>query len=233
VHVFGRELFGSGCPGTEVVRARKQDGEPADPRHRGHVVQQCKVNETRQEGLALLNAPGEMVRGAKELALRDPDPDSLDPAQLALDTQILNTLLEPNAISVGASQLRMEAAARVGVLKPALDASVSAKASNWLEIMLCHQLAATHHAAMRLFALAGQAASAHDAAQIARLMNAAARQMDSYQAGMLALMKFKAAGKQTVIVHHQHVTVADGGQAVIAASMKTGGSRREGRRPKK
>ncbi len=40
---------------------------------------------------------------------------------------------------------------------------------------------------------------------------------------MLALMKFKAAGKQTVIVHHQHVTVADGGQAVIAASMKTGG----------
>jgi hypothetical protein len=80
------------------------------------------------------------------------------------------------------------------------------------------------HAAMRLFALAGQAAaSAHDAAQIARLMNAAARQMDTYQAGMLALMKFKAAGKQTVIVHHQHVTVADGGQAVIAASIKTGG----------
>ncbi len=86
-------------------------------------------------------------------------------------------------------------AARVGVLQPALDASVSAKASNSLEIMLCHQLAATHHAAMRL----------NDATQIARLMNAAARQMDSYQTGMLALMKFKAAGKQTVTVHHQHV----------------------------
>src|ERR1017187_5454211 len=49
-----------------------------------------------------------------------------------------------------------------------------------------------------------------------------------YQAGFFTLQKIRTGGKQTVVV--QHVRVADGGQAVIAGSMKTGGPRGGGRR---
>ena len=44
--------------------------------------------------------------------------------------------------------------------------------------------------------------------------------------GTLALLKFKTGGKQTVVV--QHVTVTDGGQAVVAGSVVKGGTHEPG-----
>jgi hypothetical protein len=60
--------------------------------------------------------------------------------------------------------------------------------------------------------------------EVARLSNAAARMMQIFQEGLLVLQKLRTGGKQTVVV--QHVQVSDGGQAVIAGSVKseTGGS---------
>ena len=85
--------------------------------------------------------------------------------------------------------------------------------------MLCHQMAATHRAAMTLMARGLE--DRMPPLEMARLTNAAARMMDSYQSALLTLQKIRTGGKQIVVV--QHVQVSDGGQAVIAGSMKTGG----------
>jgi hypothetical protein len=59
--------------------------------------------------------------------------------------------------------------------------------------------------------------------EVARLANSTARIMGSFQQGLLTMQRLKAGGRQIVTV--QHVTVADGGQAVIAGQM-TGGKRK-------
>jgi len=60
---------------------------------------------------------------------------------------------------------------------------------------------------------------------MARLSNAAARMMQVYQEGLLALHKMRTGGKQVVVV--QHVQVSDGGQAVITGSVEAEGELRK------
>ena len=55
--------------------------------------------------------------------------------------------------------------------------------------------------------------------EMARLSNAEARMMQVYQEAFLTLQKIRTGGKQTVVV--QHVQVSQGGQAVIAGSVKS------------
>ena len=55
-------------------------------------------------------------------------------------------------------------------------------------------------------------------------MNASARMMDTYQRALLTLERVRNGGKQTVVV--QHVTVAGGGQAVVAGQVEAGPKRR-------
>ena len=112
----------------------------------------------------------------------------------------------------------MEAAESAGVLEAAVDAAVSVRARNSLEKMLCHQMAATHHMAMKLMVRAADARL--PPVETARLTNAGAGLMQVYQDGLLALKKFRTGGQQKIVV--QHVQVSDGGQAVIAGQMKTG-----------
>ena len=175
----------------------------------------------RQEGSALLAPPeGKVLRGAGEAMVRDVAAgNGLSPEQRAIELLLIDTLEQPTTVNLGASQLRVEAAAKLGILQPALDAAQSADANNSLEKMLCHQLAAAHHNAMTLLGRAVGAGEFRlpDEMQMTRYTNAAARMMDVYREGMLALLKFKTGGKQTVVV--QHVTVSDGGQAVIAGSV--------------
>jgi hypothetical protein len=90
---------------------------------------------------------------------------------------------------VGASGKRSEAAYQAGVLEPAIDAAESAQASNSLEKMLCHQMAAVHFTAMRL--LEHSAGAKLQAGEVARFTNAAARMMDVYQNACLTLQKLK------------------------------------------
>lgn len=78
-------------------------------------------------------------------------------------------------------------------------------------------MAAMHRAAMKLTARSLDFTS--EPVEMARLSNAAARMMQVYQEAFLALQKIRTGGKQTVVV--QHVQVSQGGQALIAGSMKS------------
>ena len=113
----------------------------------------------------------------------------------------------------------------------AVDAAESIGAANSLERMLAHQAATAHKMAMQLAAKASDFAgsiSAYDplvrqqalSIEAARMAGVSARMMDSFQRALLTLERLRNGGKQVVVV--QHVTVADGGQAVVAGAV-TGG----------
>src|SRR5262249_15419156 len=91
------------------------------------------------------------------------------------------------------------------------------------------QLASAHLASLKLLTLGLDYAARTtqwkqaDAVEACRLVNASARLMSVFQAGLLTLGKRRTGGKQTVVVQHQHVYVNDGGQAVVAGDLTTGG----------
>lgn len=142
----------------------------------------------------------------------------------------------PDLVVIEASRQRMELADNAGSLSMALDASATITAANNLEKMLAHQAAAAHIAAMEFLAEASDVRRAYKrtnyshptlSIEATRLLNASARMMDTYQHALLTLQRLRNGGKQTVVV--QHVTVADGGQAVVAGQVKAGTKRRRGR----
>jgi len=142
---------------------------------------------------------------------------------------IIATLEEPNTIAVDASEQRASLAARANVLSPALDAVQTVGATNSLEKMLCHQLAAVHTAGMEFLARTVQ--SNLPPLEHARLLNAVARMFETYGSGCRTLQKLQTGGKQHVVVQYQQqVNVAPGGQAMVAARVARGS--RGGRRRK-
>ena len=143
---------------------------------------------------------------------------------LGAHARIVDTLEHPNTVAVGASRDRMSAAVGAGVLEPAIDAVMAAQARNSIEKMLCHQLAAAHHSAMRLIERSIDPDLRLQPADVVRFTNASARMMDIYQAGCLALLKMKTQGTQRVVV--QHVNVGPGGQAVVAGHVDRGSRER-------
>jgi hypothetical protein len=178
------------------------------------------VSNKMDEGLAkrdddaMLKAPDNLLSSCGEVIQRD--------FRLPF---IVDTLENPNMVSVIASEQRIDLAACVWprMAESAVDAAVSAQAANSLEKMLCHQLAAAHFAAMKLTGY-----SVHNSpppVEVARLSNAAARMMQVFQEGLLALQKLKMGGKQTVVV--QHVQVSEGGQAVIAGAIRSRSRKRK------
>src|SRR5215208_6293990 len=62
--------------------------------------------------------------------------------------------------------------------------------------------------------------------QLTRLANALARGTAEFQGAMLTLQKLRNGGRSVVTV--QHVTVKDGGQAVVTGQVTGGGRRPEG-----
>jgi hypothetical protein len=60
-----------------------------------------------------------------------------------------------------------------------------------------------------------------------RLAGAVARMSGAYQSGMATVQRIRSGGTQRVIV--QHVTVSEGGQAVVAGQVETGGPAPGGR----
>lgn len=154
---------------------------------------------------------------------------------------VLCTVQEsPDMLTATASRERLELTGNA--LPMAVDAAASIQAKNSLERMLAHEMASAHRLGM-LFA--EQAASLLEAArpkhafapinqqhsvEAARMANAAARMMTSFQDALLALDKIRRGGKQTVKVVHQHVAVGPGGQAVVAAGgVKSGGHKARGK----
>ena len=187
-----------------------------------------EAEAARKEADRLLTPPKDLIGSAETELVPAIEPGEASPA---IRLSMVCTLADPNTIAVDASEQRAMAATRVGVLSPAMDAIVTANAKNSIEKMLCHQLAAVHDAGMELLirvretALMGQL----PVAEIVRLTNGAARLFDTYQTGCLTLQKMKTGGKQHVVVQHQQlVNVSNGGQAVVAAKVSRGGSRKEG-----
>ena len=214
--------------GAQAIRALAKAEYPAKRPAWDQFDAMAKDREAqvvRENGERLRRANGShLLKTAGEMLQYEPGPiKGVSQEQLALEVAMIDTLETPDMIGLGASQLRMEAATKVGILQPALDAVETAQAANSIEKMLCHQLTACHFAAMALYARAtgAQEIGRPDAADTVRFMNAAARQADTFREGALALLKLKTGGKQTVVV--QHVHVSDGGQAVIAGNVSKGG----------
>lgn len=114
----------------------------------------------------------------------------------------------------------------------AIDMAESLEAANSAELGLAHQMAATHSLAQRLIGRANleiEGLARHDwerrreaVVEIARLSNAAARLMETYQRGFILLAKPQAGAKRPVVV--QRVQINDGGQAVVAGQVNASGS---------
>ncbi len=97
--------------------------------------------------------------------------------------------------------------------------------------MLAHQLASAHHSAMTLTKQLNTCIEQMEYTredrreranvQATRLAGAVTRMMASFQEGALTLQKLRSGGQQVVTV--QHINVGDGGQAVVAGKVSTGG----------
>jgi hypothetical protein len=140
----------------------------------------------------------------------------------------------PDVVRGGASPARLTLAADAEVLDLAVDAAETIQARNSLERMLAHQIAAAHGLAMKLTAkasyFAGHVTSwdpkcrqQMQSIEAARMAGAAARMMEAFQRGLLTLDRLRNGGRQVVTV--QHVNVGDGGRAVVAGKVSTGGQR--------
>lgn len=152
---------------------------------------------------------------------------------------LVDTVRErPSMLAAEASESRLRLTGNSMVL--AVDAAESIKARNSLEKMLAHELAAAHRLAMHMAEQSAQLVDRHESwgkmnnpahtIEAARLANASARMMGAFQDGLLTLERIRRGGKQTVKVIHQHVAVAAGGQAVVAAGgVKGGGLKTRGR----
>jgi hypothetical protein len=144
-----------------------------------------------------------------------------------------------------ASSDAMDLAARADVLALALEMANSINAKNRAEKLLAHQAVTMHTLGMNLVARAQNEIDRADRhansgnvqwrqvanVEAARATNAAARAFSAFSDAMLTLQKLRTGGKQVVQV--QHVTVKEGGQAVVGqnvrSSGKSGGRKRGGR----
>jgi hypothetical protein len=172
----------------------------------------------------------EIVRQATnggEMALYDYP----DPADLYTGMHLLDTLKNPNMAEAHASLERYKLLLEIGCVELGQDLASTIEPRNSLERMLAGQLASVHYIALRMLARSvdhnahiGDFTSTWQREQnveACRLANTAARLLSSFNEGALTLHKLRTGGKQTVVV--QHVHVSEGGQAVIAGDMTTGG----------
>jgi hypothetical protein len=154
------------------------------------------------------------------------------------------TRTTPDLLDAEASQERLGLAREAGALTLALDTAEGMGAASPAEQMIAHQMATAHALGMRLAAKADafaarkfltyhpRGATAEDEAkreqvasiEAARMANASARMMEATARAALTLDRLRNGNRQTVVV--QYVTVADGGQAVVAGAVPPGGRRK-------
>ncbi len=157
--------------------------------------------------------------------------------------QLHNTVTSPDYVTVDASRDRLELAQQAGALETGLDLADTVGAQNSLERMLAHQMAAVHRCAMRMTAqvnrnmdhLEGILPDRYTMDRIqtlntenCRMAATAMRMMATFQQGATTLQRLRTGGSQQVTVQHQYVTkVEEGGQAVVAGQVRTGGGGRK------
>lgn len=193
---------------ADQLEARPPFSHLDTPRNR------LEAERLRAQAGELLKPVGTVVAGAGEVVMwTHTEGHPWDHATSVADS-LRDTLEYPNTIGIQASTQRLEAALDLGILEASVDAADTIQAANAIEKMLAHQLAAAHHTAMKLLHRSG--ADGLQPADVVRFTNAAARMIEMYQAGCLAMLKLKAGGTQRIIVQQQQVNVAPGGQALVA-----------------
>jgi hypothetical protein len=183
-----------------------------------------EARRCRLEAEALRTPTQPVVRGTGEALTWDDKADG----EIGSHAWLVDTLEHPDGISTGAASQRLHAAHQAGILRPTVDTAQSAQASNSVEKMLCHQMAAAHHVAMQM--MTRSLAPGLPPAEVVRFSNAAARQFDVYQNGCLVLQKLKSGGTQRILVQQQQVNVGPGGQAVVAGRLSQGSRTRRGKK---
>lgn len=168
------------------------------------------------------------VDGSTEVILGEVVPlpacdDCSNSEAIAVDV-IRDTLQNPDTVAVDASMERTRSLHHAGALEIGIDAANSIEAKNSLEKMLAHQMAVCHAKAMEIFTTAADFPRGREDLAV-KMLNVAARLMDTYQKGMVTLAKVRNAGKQTITVKQVHVS---GGQNVIADNITRGGSNGRG-----
>jgi len=140
------------------------------------------------------------------------------------------TLKDPNSVSIGASLQRLRLMDETHSIDMAVDAAETIEAKNSLEKMLAHQMTSCHVLSMRLMSRAARFADNLNVSyshphmeQAVKVINAAARLMDTYQRGLSTLAKIRKGGQQKVTVEHVHVNA--GGQAIVGNVMGGGGDK--------
>lgn len=142
----------------------------------------------------------------------------------------------PDMLNADASLDRLQLLGDLNAMALGADMAESVAAAGSLEKALAHQMAACHAMAMRFLAKSNaqlsQVSTWNDKArqqmasiEAARLAGTASRLLEAHTRAALTLQRLRSGGKQTVVV--QHVNVGDGGQAVVAATVR-GGSRDRG-----
>ncbi len=151
--------------------------------------------------------------------------DDYDVSEAMAVDHIRDTLLQdPGATAIDASLERTTILHHAGALEIGMDAVESIQAKNSIEKMLVHQMSVCHIKAMEIMTKAAEFPRGREDLEI-KMLNVAARLMDTYQKGLVTLTKTRNAGKQTITVKQVHV---NGGQNVIADNVTTKGGSHEG-----
>src|SRR5262244_228234 len=114
-------------PGARAIRALQKANRLKQPSVEGELVtavNQSKARDVQAEAQELMKPTGQFVTAAGEAAHWPPQEMELNSPRAIL----FNTLVHPNMISVEASEDRMAAAQRAGVLQAAVDAAETAGA---------------------------------------------------------------------------------------------------------
>jgi hypothetical protein len=139
-----------------------------------------------------------------------------------------------DALAHSASTQRLELSAATDTLSLGLDVANGIKARNAVEKMLSQQAAALHKLGMEFAAQAGahlQKARGLGAStgtvmaqniEASRAASAAIRLFGGFNEAVLTVRRHRSGGQQVVKVIHQQVSVGQGGQAVVAGSIKGG-----------
>ena len=128
-----------------------------------------------------------------------------------------DTLSDPDLVNIEASCKRLHLLAPMNCLQMGADVAETINAKNSLEKMLAHQMAACHVLSMKFLSEArdqiDQLCPHHRSEIAAKLTNASARLMDTFQRGLATLTKIRTGGQQKMIVEHVHIN--EGGQAIV------------------
>jgi hypothetical protein len=175
--------------------------------------------------------PPQRGRGGELVPLLDNTPEGFG----RRDYKVMTVEEPAHVLAHQASADAMDLLIDNDTLALGLEMADSVKAKNRTEKMLAHQMATLHSLGMRLAGKADKELRRIEEASVfkadakrqaaivetARLTNATARAMAAFNDAALTLQRLRTGGRQVVTV--QHVTVKDGGQAVVAQTMRAGG----------